>query len=208
MACVPKASRSKMIYSPIFAPFLTSFSHIIRLKHLSLSAGYLPSREPLFDFIHNSVNDHYACTLVWAVSHYSTDSGSSGTLFGSNDGQGYVFGYDGDGSAAVKKQYAYMKQKVREKHCFFLLPKKSQMLFYIRRHKTPRALSPLLKLQLQRLKMVPLRTARLATPSFWKGEQRMVLKPRTLPPVMIFPLLEISTHASSKRTGANVLNPG
>jgi mannan endo-1,4-beta-mannosidase len=75
--------------------------------------GYLPSREPLFDFFHESVNDAgYACTLVWAVSHYSTDAGTNGTLFGANDGQGYVFGYDGDGSRSLLAQYQYERSRV------------------------------------------------------------------------------------------------
>ncbi|KAG7672584.1 hypothetical protein KSW81_001546 [Nannochloris sp. 'desiccata'] len=80
--------------------------------------GYLPSREPLFQFFHDSVNDAgYACTLVWAVSHYSTDAGTSGSLFGFNDGQGYVFPYtssgsfNSDGAAAVERQYQYMQAK-------------------------------------------------------------------------------------------------
>jgi mannan endo-1,4-beta-mannosidase len=83
--------------------------------------GYLPSREPLFDFIHESVNNaSYACTLVWAVSHYSTDTGTNGTLFGANDGQGYVFGYDGDGSRSVLAQYQYQNSKVSDFFLHFL----------------------------------------------------------------------------------------
>lgn len=76
--------------------------------------GYLPSREPLFNFLHDVINAaDYACTLVWAVSHYSPEAANSGSgyLFGSNDGQGYVFGYDGDGAAEVLQQYNYMKKK-------------------------------------------------------------------------------------------------
>jgi hypothetical protein len=76
--------------------------------------GYLPSREPLFNFLQETVNAaDYACTLVWAVSHYSPEAskGGSGYLFGSNDGQGYVLGYDGDGAAEVLGQYYYMNEK-------------------------------------------------------------------------------------------------
>jgi len=77
--------------------------------------GYLPSREPLFDFFHDSVNEAgYACTLVWAVSHYSTDAGTNGTLFGANDGQGYVFSYDGDGSQSVLEQYQFQNSRVSD----------------------------------------------------------------------------------------------
>jgi hypothetical protein len=75
--------------------------------------GYLPSREPLFQFFHTSANEaDYACTLVWGVSHYSTDESTKGTLFGSNDGQGYVFSYDGDGSRSVLEQYEYINSLV------------------------------------------------------------------------------------------------
>jgi hypothetical protein len=75
--------------------------------------GKLPSRETLFDFFHESVNDAgYACTLVWAVSHQSTDSGTNETLYGANDGQGYVFYYDGDGSRSVLAQYQYQQSRV------------------------------------------------------------------------------------------------
>jgi hypothetical protein len=79
--------------------------------------GYLPSREPLFNFLHETVNAaDYACTLVWAVSHYSPEAAKSGggNLFGSNDGQGYVFGYDGDGAAELLGQYYYMNEKTED----------------------------------------------------------------------------------------------
>jgi len=77
--------------------------------------GYLPSRDPLFNFFHDSVNDAgYACTLVWAVSHYSPEAGTDDGLFGSNDGQGYVFGYDGDGSRSVLTQYQFQNSRVSD----------------------------------------------------------------------------------------------
>lgn len=79
----------------------------------------------MFKFFHDSVNKYdYACTLVWAVSHYSTDAGTSGKLFGYDDNQGYVFpytdsnSYNSDGAAAVLQQYQYMKGKVRIKGDF------------------------------------------------------------------------------------------
>jgi hypothetical protein len=46
---------------------------------------------------------------VWAVSHYSSDGGN---LFGSNDGQGYVFAYDTDGSASIARQNRYTLDRV------------------------------------------------------------------------------------------------
>jgi hypothetical protein len=99
-----------IIYSSFFH-FLSSL-----LRNI---AGYLPSREPLFQFFHDSVNNAgYACTLVWGVSHYSTDAGTSGKLFGYDDNQGYIFPYtsngsfNSDGAAAVQQQYRYMQGKV------------------------------------------------------------------------------------------------
>ena len=86
------------------------------------AAGYLPTREPLLTFLQDSANENgYACTLVWAVSHYSTDAETPGYLYGSNDGQGYVFGYNGDGAKAVLQQYAYMQNKASgcRQHIFF-----------------------------------------------------------------------------------------
>lgn len=72
--------------------------------------GYLPFRGPLFNFFHKTANAAgYAGTLTWAVSHYSTDAGTKGTLFGSNDGQGYVYSYDGDGSQPILAQYQYQR---------------------------------------------------------------------------------------------------
>lgn len=71
---------------------------------MGTSRNYLPSREPLFDYLHDEANAAgYACTLVWAVAPYT----ATGDLLGSNDGQGYVFSYDGDGAASIKAQYAY-----------------------------------------------------------------------------------------------------
>jgi hypothetical protein len=82
--------------------------------------GYLPSREPLFKFYQDSANSAgYACTLVWAVSHYATGSGA---LFGSNDNQGYVFGYEGDGSRSLLTQYQYQQSRVSE-FLFYLIGK-------------------------------------------------------------------------------------
>lgn len=77
-------------------------------------ADYFGPREGILSWQQDRVNElDYACTLVWAVSHYSTDnSWSKGQLFG-KDAQGYVFGYDSDGAQAVLRQYAYMKAKVR-----------------------------------------------------------------------------------------------
>ena len=76
-------------------------------------ADYYGPREKLLEWMHEQANTNdYACTLVWAAAHYSTDSGSKGQLFGSNDGQGYVFPYDGDGSQALLEQYNYMAAKV------------------------------------------------------------------------------------------------
>jgi len=50
--------------------------------------GYLPSRDILFQYEQDQVNAmEYACTLVWAVAHYSTDPNTAGQLFGSDDGQ-------------------------------------------------------------------------------------------------------------------------
>ena len=109
--------RASIIISLLLYAFITNFSFSICFH---VNAGYLSSREPLFDFFHDSVNAAgYACTLVWAASHYSTDPGTSGTLFGFNDGAGYVFAYDKDGSVSVLKQYQYMAQKVSERWDFF-----------------------------------------------------------------------------------------
>jgi mannan endo-1,4-beta-mannosidase len=89
--------------------------------------GYLPSREPLFQFFHTSANEaDYACTLVWGVSHYSTDAGTSGKLFGYDDNQGYIFPYtssesfSSNGAAAVLQQYQYMQGKVKKDFCIYL----------------------------------------------------------------------------------------
>jgi ShK domain-like len=83
---------------------------IILEEYAMRAQGYLPTRVPLFNFFHKTANDAgYACTLVWAVSHYSTDADTKGTLFGYNDGQGYVFSYDGDGSQPVLAQYQYQR---------------------------------------------------------------------------------------------------
>jgi hypothetical protein len=99
---------------------LTFFFSLYKI-FCQIIAGYLPSREPLFQFFHDSVNSaDYACTLVWGVSHYSTDAGTSGSLFGYDDNQGYIFpysssgSYNSDGAAAVLQQYQYMEGKVRK----------------------------------------------------------------------------------------------
>jgi endo-1,4-beta-mannosidase len=76
------------------------------------SGNFLPTRNELLKYYVAEANkNNYGSSMVWAVSHYSTDTGNTGFLFGSNDGQGYVFGYDGDGSNSTLTQYAYMKAK-------------------------------------------------------------------------------------------------
>jgi len=68
----------------------------IILEEYGMRRGYLPSRDKLFYYIQNQVNRlQFACTLVWAVSHYST----TGDVYGYNDGQGYVFAYTSDDPA-------------------------------------------------------------------------------------------------------------
>lgn len=42
---------------------------------------------------------------------YLAIAGGEGFLFGSNDNQGYVFAYDGDGSESLLEQYRYMQDK-------------------------------------------------------------------------------------------------
>jgi mannan endo-1,4-beta-mannosidase len=100
----------------------------IIFEEYGMRRGYLPSRDPLFRYLQGQANQNqYACTLVWAVSHYNPifpDSGylgafsivsalaifhlhegtvlhidlENGLTAGYNDGQGYVFGYTGPDS--------------------------------------------------------------------------------------------------------------
>lgn len=86
----------------------------IIFEEYGMRRGYLPSRDPLFRYLQGQVNQNqYACTLVWAVSHYNPIFPDSGYL-GYNDGQGYVFGYTGpdrDGSVSVVEQNKFMLSK-------------------------------------------------------------------------------------------------
>lgn len=79
------------------------------------SRNYLPSREPLLKYLQDEALDAgYSCVLVWAVAPYTNSNqpgdGQEG-LLGSNDGQGYVFSYGGDGSTAVRDLYTTVANK-------------------------------------------------------------------------------------------------
>jgi hypothetical protein len=79
------------------------------LEEYGMRTGYLPSRDTLFNYELSQANAvDYACTLVWAVAHYPTNGGAP---YGSNDGQGYVFEYNTDGSNSTIAQYKYMLAK-------------------------------------------------------------------------------------------------
>jgi endo-1,4-beta-mannosidase len=82
---------------------------------MATSTNYLPNRTTLLTYVQGRANAYdYGGSLVWAVSHFSVDPGNAippGSLFGSNDGQGYIFSYEGDGSASVLAQYSYMAQR-------------------------------------------------------------------------------------------------
>ena len=72
--------------------------------------GYQSSREPLFRYLTGAANTAgYDGQLTWAVAHPT----QNGQLLGSNDDGGYVFDYNGDGSAAVKATYARAAQANR-----------------------------------------------------------------------------------------------
>lgn len=82
---------------------------------MGTSRNYLPSREPLLEYLQDEALDAgYSCVLVWAVAPYTNSDqpgdGNEG-LLGSNDGQGYVFSYGGDGSTAVKILYNTVASK-------------------------------------------------------------------------------------------------
>ena len=69
------------------------------LEEYGMRPGYLPSRDILFDYMLSQANaEDYACTLVWALDHYSVDAG-------------YNFGYDNDGGKSTIAQYKYMNDK-------------------------------------------------------------------------------------------------
>ena len=79
-------------------------------------ADYYGTREDFLGWMQDRANENdYACTLVWAVSHYSAQAWRHGQLMA--DDNAYVFGYDGDGAQAVLRQYAYMRAKVRVPAC-------------------------------------------------------------------------------------------
>lgn len=51
--------------------------------------GYLPNRNEAIKYLQDVANSaDYACTMVWAVSHYSVESFNPDKYFGSNDNQG------------------------------------------------------------------------------------------------------------------------
>jgi mannan endo-1,4-beta-mannosidase len=61
----------------------------------------IPSREPVLRYLQDSARAlGFAGTLVWAVDHERGADQDSG---------GYVFGPDGDGSKAVREQYAWAR---------------------------------------------------------------------------------------------------
>jgi len=86
-----------------------SINKPVVLEEYGMRTGYLPSRDTLFSYELDQANSaDYACTLVWAVAHYPTNGDAP---YGSNDGQGYVFEYNTDGSKSTIAQYAYMQAK-------------------------------------------------------------------------------------------------
>lgn len=86
-----------------------SINKPVVLEEYGMRTGYLPSRDTLFNYELGQANSaDYACTLVWAVAHYPTNGDPP---YGSNDGQGYVFEYNTDGSNSTLAQYSYMQAK-------------------------------------------------------------------------------------------------